>query len=561
MIAAATVLSMVPLADYLLDQSLENPSRVTEFIIEVFYRFDIVIDFWPFGVLFVGLNFINGFFKVAIRYSILRIKYAILYGLFNSSLSLFFNSKWGFFSGAKHGHLLNTLSKEMNIIGDTLGHMATQLAQLIQFVVYLSIPLFLDPLMTIIAIVLALLFSIPFLLLNRLSYRLGQKNTSTSNALLGVLHEILQAAKIILGFGNQRQSINRYLFAFKEHVEVTLKSQTLAAAVPALFAPFGILSAIVALGVSLSLGGKLSELVAVLWSLLAAFPILSSLLHTNISINNFIPSYEQLVALRRQAKISTEIIGDRQFQSLNDSIELNNLYFSYPGSDSTLSNVNIKIQSGEVTAIIGESGSGKSTIVDLVLGLQTPNKGDITIDHVEFSQWNQNSFRRKIGYVSQDTVLFYASIRDNLLWSANNATEEELWNALRLSNAESFILEMPEGIDTVVGDKGVRLSGGQRQRIALARALLRNPDLLILDEATSALDTKSELAIQDSLNKLSKKITILIVAHRLSTISNADMVYVMNQGKVAENDSFFNLSRKKHGFLYKMLELQNSNDK
>ncbi len=335
MVAAGTILSIVPLSDYLLDPSLSSPNRVTEFVLNIFYEFGIPVSFWSFGLLFSILNFISGIFKVGIRYSVLRAKYQILHGLFNDALSVFFNAKWSFFSSAKHGHLLNTLNKEMNTIGDTLGHMATQLAQFIQFIVYMSIPFFLNPLMTTTAIVLALLFSIPFLLLNRLSYKFGQENTSTSNLLLGVLHEILQAAKIILGFGEQRQSINRYLLAFKKHVSATLKSQTLAASVPALFAPFGILAAIVALGVALDQGEQLSELVAVLWSLLAAFPILSSLLHTNISINNFIPSYEQLIELKDQAKSSIEVGGTNEFNSLMSGIQLKNVYFSYPDCKNT----------------------------------------------------------------------------------------------------------------------------------------------------------------------------------------------------------------------------------
>ncbi len=149
----------------------------------------------------------------------------------------------------------------------------------------------------------------------------------------------------------------------------------------------------------------------------------------------------------------------------------------------------------------------------------------------------------------QDAILFYSSIRDNLLWAVDKANDEELWRALELSNSDQFVSDLPDGIDTIVGDRGTRLSGGQRQRIALARALLREPELLILDEATSALDLESEVAIQDSIERLSKKMAILIVAHRLSTIAQADNVYVMQSGKIAEEGSFNNLSLKKEGYL------------
>ena len=557
LVAAGTILSMVPLADYLLDQSLSEPNKVTVVTIFLFNKLGIGVDFWSFGLLFASLNLINGIFKVAIRYSILRIKYVILFDLFNNALVAFYSAKWDFFSKSEHGYLLNTLNKEMNTIGDTLGHLATQLAQVVQFLVYLSVPFLLNPTMTITAIFLALLFSGPFILLNRISYKFGKLNTSTSNKLLGVLHETLQAAKIILGFGEQKKSILRFLFAFKDHVAATLKSQTLAASVPALFAPFGILAAVIALGLAIKSGHNLPELVAVLWSLLASFPILSSLLHTNISINNFIPSYEQLAKLREQAKSSAEEVGDIIFDSLKKGIIFDDVSFSYEDNVKTLSNIDIKVLPGEMTAIVGESGSGKSTIVDLILGLQSPNSGEILVDDITFNKWNQNSFRKKVGYVPQDSILFYSSIRDNLLWSVEESSDEELWRALKLSNSDKFVLSLPQGIETIVGDRGVRLSGGQRQRIALARALLRRPELLILDEATSSLDTESEIAIQNSIENLSKNMAILVVAHRLSTISKADKVYVMQAGKLVEKGSFDILSGKSEGYLKNMLTLQN----
>lgn len=557
LIAAGTILSMIPLADYLLDPSLQEPNKVSSATMLLFNKFNIGINFWSFGLLFAALNLINGIFKIAIRYFILKIKYVILFDLFSNALSAFFDAKWDFFSKSKHGYLLNTLNKEMNTIGDTLGHLATQLAQVVQFTVYLSVPFILNPKMTITAIFLALIFSVPFILLNNISYRLGKRDTSTSNTLLGVLHETLQGAKIILGFGEQKKSIKRFLIAFKDHVSATLKSQTLATSVPALFAPFGILAAIIALGLAIKSGNALPELVAVLWSLLAAFPILSSLLHTNVSINNFIPSYEQLTMLREQAKSSAEAPGDMLFDSLKKSIIFNDVSFSYSDNIKTISNIDIEVTTGEMTAIVGESGSGKSTIVDLILGLQSPNSGEILIDNIPFNNWNQNSFRKKVGYVPQDSILFYSSIRDNLLWSVGECSDEELWKALELSNSDKFVSSLPDGIETIVGDRGVRLSGGQRQRIALARALIRKPDLLILDEATSSLDTESEIAIQNSIENLSKNMAILIVAHRLSTLSKADKVYVMQSGKIVEKGSFDKLSAKSEGYLYNMLKLQN----
>jgi ABC-type multidrug transport system fused ATPase/permease subunit len=195
-----------------------------------------------------------------------------------------------------------------------------------------------------------------------------------------------------------------------------------------------------------------------------------------------------------------------------------------------------------MTALVGESGSGKSTIIDLLLGLQIPIKGEVLLDNIPLSDWKQNSFREKVGYIPQDPILFNTSIRNNLLWSKETANEEELYHSLELANAKFFVQQLPMGIDTIVGDRGVLLSGGQRQRIALARALLRQPEILILDEATSSLDTESEKSIKLSIDTLSKKMTILIVAHRLSTISSSDYVYVLQTGQVVEEGQYKDLA-------------------
>ena len=339
-------------------------------------------------------------------------------------------------------------------------------------------------------------------------------------------------------------------------MNATLKSQTLSNAVPAFFAPLGILAAVVALGVSIENKESLSELVAVLWSLLTALPILSSLLHTNISINNFIPSYEQLVHLRDQADEHKEIEGDIQFHHLSDGIEFRDVEFTYPDRKNTICGVNMYIGKKSLTAIVGESGSGKSTITDLILGLLAPDRGQILIDDVQFTNWKQNSFRQRVGYIPQDPILFHSSIRENLLWANDKASEGELWDALQLSFAKQFVSELPHGIDTIVGDRGVRLSGGQRQRITLARALLRKPDLLILDEATSALDSETELIIQQSIEKLKSTMAVVVIAHRLSTISKADQIYVMKSGKVVEEGTYDELSQNQSGAFYDMLQKQ-----
>jgi ATP-binding cassette subfamily B protein len=193
----------------------------------VFAAVHIPPGFWVFGCFFVGFNLLKGILEVAIRYAILLIKYAVLRGLFGSALQVFFKARWEFFSSSDQGKLLNTMNKELVAIGDTLGHLATLLAQVFQLGIYLAVPLWLNAPMTLATVGLAVLLGAPFLLLQRLSYRLGKRNTETANALMGVLTEVMGAARLILGFGRQNQARERYLDAFDRHVHVTLRSQTL----------------------------------------------------------------------------------------------------------------------------------------------------------------------------------------------------------------------------------------------------------------------------------------------------------------------------------------------
>ena len=554
--AGLSILAIVPMADFLLDPALKNPGPITKVLIQGLAKINLNPDFWIFGALFVLTNLMKGSLQVTIRYAILRIKYAVIRGLFGNALHTFFKARWGFFSGAEQGKLLNTLNKELITIGDTLGYIATLFAQVIQLCIYLVVPVWLNAQLTLTTLGLGVIFALPFMLLHRISYRLGKLNTETANVGMGVLSEILSAARLILGFARQNQARDQYLHAFDSHVRVTLRCQTLSIAVPQFFLPMAMLAVVIAMGLSIQQESRISEMAAVMWSIISAIPILAAMLQANITISNFLPSYEQLMSLRKNAADFEEILGEQRFNKLERSIELKGLSFTYPGRLQTLTDVNLRLQQGQMTALVGESGSGKSTITDLVLGLQIPEKGQVLIDGVPLEEWNQNSFRERVGYVPQDPQLFHSSIRDNLLWSWEQASEVELWEALRLANAEAFVKDLPQSIDTIVGDRGVRLSGGQRQRIALARALLRKPELLILDEATSSLDSESERLIQQSIEQVARKTTILVVAHRLSTIAKADQVYVMDQGKVAEEGSFAELSAKKDGLFSGMLRAQ-----
>ena len=245
----------------------------------------------------------------------------------------------------------------------------------------------------------------------------------------------------------------------------------------------------------------------------------------------------------------------KDFEGLKDCIEMRNVHFSYDGEREVISDVSLKIRKGETIALVGASGGGKSTLSELVPRFYDVTAGEILFDGVPVGDYKQESLRKKMSIVSQETVLFNDSIEGNILMGRPSATHEEVVEASKVANAHGFIMESPEGYDTNIGDRGTKLSGGQRQRLSIARAVLKNPEILILDEATSALDTESEKLVQEALTNLLEGRTSIVIAHRLSTIYNADRIYVIDQGRIAEEGTHQELLDK-GGIYAHLIEMQ-----
>jgi len=244
-------------------------------------------------------------------------------------------------------------------------------------------------------------------------------------------------------------------------------------------------------------------------------------------------SFNRIFSLKKE---SSEIgNGDKEFNKLENKIELNNVSFSYVDNFNVLNNVDLTINAGQTTAIVGSTGSGKSTLIKLLLRLYEINNGSISYDSNDLKDIELSSLREKIGLVSQDVFLFEGTVIDNIAYGNLNASESEVWNAAQKSEADEFINNLPQKEKTIVGERGQKLSGGQRQRISIARAILKNPEILILDEATSSVDNETEAAIQRSLDILKKDRTVIVIAHRLSTIRNADIIYVLENGSIVES--------------------------
>jgi len=261
-------------------------------------------------------------------------------------------------------------------------------------------------------------------------------------------------------------------------------------------------------------------------------------------INAVVESYPQgfagfkrYIELMETAPDIQDAPDAKVLKEFRHEINFNNVSFGYEEHKQVLRNITLSIKQGQTVAFVGPSGAGKTTICSLLPRFYEVSSGSIEVDGVDIRQYTQHSLRHQIGIVQQDVFLFAGTIRENIQYGKLDATEEEIWEAARRARLETFILEQPDGLDTVIGERGVKLSGGQKQRIAIARMFLKNPPILILDEATSALDTETEVAIQQSLSELSQGRTTLVIAHRLATIKNADVIVVVTEDGIAEQGS------------------------
>jgi subfamily B ATP-binding cassette protein MsbA len=245
-----------------------------------------------------------------------------------------------------------------------------------------------------------------------------------------------------------------------------------------------------------------------------------------------------------------------RLEQFTAGIEYRNVSFSYNGDDRVLSGINLQIRKGEVVAIVGPSGTGKTTLVDLLPRFYDPTAGGITIDGIDLRRLDLRSLREHIGIVTQETVLFNDTVRNNIAYGLERCPMEDVIRAAKTANSHDFIMAMPLQYESVIGERGVKLSGGERQRLSLARAILKNPPILILDEATSALDTESEILVQDAIDRLMSGRTSVVIAHRLSTVQHADRIIVLDSGRVVEVGRHSELIANPAGLYRKLYDLQ-----
>lgn len=553
LIETGALLVIAPIIDIITNP--EVTSDITKKIKEIIITLGLGFNLWMLLFIYFVVVLVKSLFDVFSMYLILLMKYRLIKKIILNTYQAIFGARWYFFVKEKQGKLLNTFTREISGMGDCSTGAGRLFAEILKLVIYIIVLFYISWQVAFVGFGYSFLVVIPLLSLGKLTYKFGKKNTSTANDWLSAVQENFTLAKIILGFALQKKSENVVEEKFKKHTKAILASQLFSLSISSIYVPLGVLGMIILFYTGKYFSLTLSEIGILVVAYVKIIPVMKNIVHEKNVIDMSFPSYEQIMNIIKDAKKLNQTSGNIAFKNFNKSIKINDISFAYPNNKAVINNLSLQIKKGQMIAIVGESGSGKSTLIDVIMGFNDPTSGDILIDETPLKKYDINSYREKIGYVPQDGELFNASVIQNIKWANEKATDEQIQRICKKTYADSFIKNFSEGYETLVGDRGVRLSGGQLQRIALARALIREPEILILDEATSSLDSKSEQNIQEALDKIVKKTTIIVIAHRLSTILKADHIYVMNDGRIAEEGNYEYLI-KLNGFFKRMIEKQ-----
>lgn len=465
-----------------------------------------------------------------------------------------------FFDQRRTGELISRITSDIGLLQDTfsttLAELFRQAVTLVAGIIFLFIN---TPKLTFfmlgtfpILVVIAMIFG-------KYIRRLSKKTQDQLAEANVIVEETLQSIATVKSFVGESYETDRYANGLKKAVAIALQAASFRGAFISfvIFALFGGIVGVMWYGASLVATGELSvgELVSfVLYTTFIGGSI-AGLGDIYSQLQRAIGSSERVLELLEE---ELEPEQGQIISTLTGEIEFNQVSFSYPTRPEVevLQEISFYIRPGEKIALVGHSGAGKSTITQLLLRLYEASQGTILVDGYPLNAWQLKSLRSKMGVVPQEVLLFGGSIRQNIAYAKPEASEEEIISAAKKANAWQFISQFPEGLDTLVGERGIKLSGGQRQRVAIARAILKDPVLLILDEATSSLDAESEVLVQEALDLLMKGRTSLIIAHRLATIRKADRILVIHEGKIVEQGTHRELVKKSSGIYANLVKLQ-----
>lgn len=512
------------------------------------------------GGVTIAMNFFSNLFRYAAAMTVECLRVNTMCRIRNEMFSHVANMNVGYFSNQRKGDIMSKITQDVTVVRYCITNtLQVAFRDPLLIIGYMTLMIGISWQLSLFAII---FLPIVGLLIGRIVKRLrhpAKRGQERMADLVSVTEESLSGMKIVKGYNATNFIIDKFkkINADMSRLFISMaRSQQLAS-------PMSEFLGITAVAVILVFGGSLVEKGLVsgagFIAFVAAFSQITRPLRSFIdqfaNINQGVAAGERIFTLIDAENEVKDKEDAKEFEGLKDSIELRNVEFSYEDDRKIINGVNIKIKRGQTVALVGPSGGGKSTLSELIPRFYDVDSGEVLFDGISVKDYKQESLRAKMSIVSQETVLFNDSIEGNILMGRPTATHDEVVEASKIANAHGFIMESPEGYDTNIGDRGAKLSGGQRQRISIARAVLKNPEILILDEATSALDTESEKLVQDALTNLLKGRTSVVIAHRLSTIYNADRIYVIDEGRIVEEGTHKELLDK--GGLYAhLIEMQ-----
>ena len=468
-------------------------------------------------------------------------------------------SRWATLVQRRSSDIAHVLTADLQKTGIAAYQLMSLAAVAVLTGVYLVVAVRLSPVVTTVAFVAALVpVAISWGRLRRTA-RQGDRVTSANAAVHGAAVEHLASAKTTKSYGAEGRNAEIFVrlshevadanaAMLREHNDQRAFVQISSAVLLA------VLVLVAVRGVAMP-GADLLVLLVVFGRLV---PRLSTLHSGTLSLVSLLPSFVAAARLAEDCEADSEApVGNARVVEFARTLSLQDVTFTYPTAEApAVRAVTLRVAAGTTIGLAGPSGSGKTTLADLVLGLLEPQAGRVLIDDIPLDATTLGSWRAQIGYVAQDTFLFHDSVRANLIWAKPGASEDEVWSALRMAAADVFVRSLPNGLETVLGDRGVRLSGGERQRLALARAFLRRPRVLILDEATSALDSENEQIILRALSALHGRMTVVLITHRLSALKDADIIHVVDEGRLVESGTWSSLNAGEGGRLWSLARAQ-----
>lgn len=522
-----SVISIIPLSNYFLSGSTDISNKYVNFFFNFIGVENNLINVFS---IFLFSLFLSSFFLIVSNYYIFKINSEIKIFIIKDFLGKIFRLKWSSVNKIKYGVVANNITKVAEGSGHIGRYFVTLILNIILSTVYISIPFFIDFKFTFLFFI-SLIVILPFLIfIFKKIKNFSLVSLNNSNKLLSFISEFVQNLKLIIYSANKKKITRNLIYKIQAQEKLAIKISTLELLLPNLIKPIALFF-ITVIFIYYGSYSKTANFAAILFSLYSFIPCLILVVRSSTEIQANMPYIYQYEQFNREFLLNKITDKGRIFLALKDSIIFENVNFGYSESNLIFNNLNLKIQKNKIFLIKGKSGSGKSTILDIIIGLNKPLSGRVMIDGEDLNKINIASFRRKISYISQEPFLFDDTLKSNLTWSVSNdrkISDKEIMNVLRLTGLNNYIKNLPLGINTQIGPRGIFLSGGQKQRLILARELIKGSSIIIMDEPTSALDNKSEKLLVQTIKKISKSKTFIIATHSDYFNKIANSIYIIN---------------------------------